>query len=178
MHISDFTQAAALVVLALVNEDNSSFFTPETVSVERSATAPVTKNSVALLTALPGSGYSGTQEVEYDRLAISGFVDLYFPDGLTLQLGNATTLIDLLPEVNTALGTALVEGLDVEDEAIPAWEGIPNETKEVDFAILASSLVYTGTLTFTLDGNDIPLSSVITTTVLSGLNLPVVEPEG
>ena len=107
------------------------------------------------VTAIPGSGYSGTVEVEYDRLAISDFVDLYYPDGLTLQLGNAATLIDFLPEINTALGTAMVEGVDLEDEAIAAWEGIPNETLTADFAILPTSLVYTGTLTFTIDGKDL-----------------------
>lgn len=172
-HVSDFTQSGDKIVLDLVNADNNSFFTLSTVSVARGSAAPVTKNSTALLTSLAGSGYSGDVHVEYDRLALQSFVDIFYPAGLTVQLGDATDFADLLEEVNTALGTNLVLDTDVATQAIPVWEGIPNETHLLTVPVLASSLVYTGQMQFTLDGNDIALSSVITTTVLSGLNLPV-----
>ena len=174
-HVSNFTQAGDKIVLDMINEDNSSFFTLGTVSVARGVDAPVTKNSTALVTALPGSGYSGDVHVEYDRLQLQDFADLYFPEnGLQIQLGDATSVADLIDEINTALGINLVQDVDVADQAIEPWEGIPNETQEVVVPVLASSMVYLGSLTFTLDGNDIPLDSVITTSVLSGLNLPVV----
>ena len=176
-HVSNFTQAGDKIVLDMINEDNNSFFTLATISIARGVAAPVTLNSTALLTALEGSGYTGTDSVEYNRLQLQEFADLYFEDGLVVQLGDAVSAKDLFDEINTALGTNLVLGTDLADLPIPAWEGIPNEQKEIVLPVLESSLVYLGSLTFKVDGNEIPLSSVITTKVLTGLNLPVVAPE-
>lgn len=174
-HVSDFTQAGPKIVLDLVNFDNDTPLAPSFITVERSATAPTTKNSVAVLTAQAGSGYSGTREVEYDRLDVQDFIDLRFAEGLVIQLGDAESVGDLADDLNAALGINLIVGTDIPDDAIPAWEGQPNEQKTIEVDVLESSLVYLGTFQFTLDGNDIPLDSVITTTALSGLNLPVVE---
>ena len=172
-HVSDFTQAGDKIVLDLINEDNNSALALTVVSVAlASAGSPTTKNTLATVTSLPGSGYNGSVDLEYNRLAIGDFVDLYYPNGLLIPQGEATTLFDFLPEINAGLAVNLTAA-DLADQPLADWEGIPNETQEVNAAILAGSLVYTGTLTFTVDSNDIPMSSVITVTVLSGLNLPV-----
>lgn len=176
-HVSNFAQPGLKIVLDMINDDNGTHFTDATVSVAQSVTPPTTKNSAITVTALPGSGYTGSDELEYNRLDIAAYADIYFEDGLKIQLGDAGSVIDLLDEINTALGTGLAEGVDIADQEIPAWEGIPNEVKVIDVAVLATSLVYTGTLQFSVDANDIPLSSVITTKVLSGLNLPAAPAE-
>ena len=172
-HVSDFTQAPKKIVLDLVNEVNNTALTEALVEVAIHAQQDVTeRNSRILLTALPGSGYSGEQALEYDRLQISGFTDLYYPGGMTIPLGDAASLVECIPEIEAGLGIKLTLDLDYEDQEITPWAGIPNETKLIQVPILPTSLVYLGELEFILDGNDIPLNSVITTTVLSGLNLP------
>lgn len=176
-HVSNFTQAGDKIVLDLINEDNSSSLALSVVSVAQSATVPTTKNSMAVVTALPGSGYSGSVEVEYNRLDIQDFVDLYYPEGLILPQGDAEALSDFLDEINAALAINLILDVDVAEQQLAPWPGIPNDTQVVTADILAGSLVYIGTLSFTVDDNEIPLSSVITTTVLDGLNLPVVGGE-
>lgn len=175
-HVSDFTQAPKKIVLDLVNEANSTAFTEALVEVSLHAQQTVTeRNSRILLTALPGSGYSGEQALEYDRLQISGFTDLYYPGGMVIPLGDATSLVECIPEIEAGLGIKLTLDLDYEDQEITPWSGIPNETKLIQVPILPTSLIYLGELEFILDGNDIPLDSVITLNILSGLNLPVTE---
>ena len=172
-HVSNFTQGAKKIVLDLINADNGLSLVESAVHIDLTLTqAPVVMNTQAEITAAAGSGYSGSVVVEYNRLDIAGFVDLYYPDGFVIPLGDSVSLNDVIPEINAGLGINLVEDLDFANEPIEEWEGIPNETKEMMVDILTSSKVYIGVLTFTLDGNDIPLNSVITTTVLSGLNLP------
>ena len=179
-HVSNFTQGANKIVLDLINANNGLSLVESAVHIDLTSTqAPVVMNTQAEITAAAGSGYSGSVVVEYNRLDIAGFVDLYYPDGFVIPLGDSVSLNDVIPEINAGLGINLVEDLDFANEPIEEWEGIPNETKEMMVDILTSSKVYMGVLTFTLDGNGIPLNSVITTTVLSGLNLPsgeVVEP--
>lgn len=174
-HVSDFTQAGEKIVLDLVNEDNNSALALSVVDVALDSEAvPITKNSVATITSKVGSGYSGSVSVEYNRLDIQDFVDLYYPEGMTLPQGVGETTHDFLDEINAGLAINLTPD-DVADVALEAWEGIPNETQVVTAPIAAGSLVYIGNLVFTVDANDIPLDSVITVTVLDGLNLPVVE---
>lgn len=177
-HVSNFTQDPQKILLDLINEDNGTLLTQDSVQITLHAEQLVTERYTrVLITPKAGSGYAGSVSLEYDRLDIQDFVDLYYPESFVIPLGDTETFLDLIPEVEAGLGIKLTEGLDYEDQVIEPWEGIPNETKVIAVPILESSLIYFGELSFILDGNDIPLENVLTVGILSGLNLPNFEPE-
>lgn len=176
-HISDFTKEDDQIVLDLVNHDNETNLSLEQVTLAASASDGVGHTTLTV-NAVPGSGYSGSHQVEYDKINIQAFVDVMVPDGLVVQQGNAVNISDLLPDINTALGTNIAAPTIVDSELV--WEGTPNELLVAELLFTASgSKVYYGSVSFLVDNNEIPLSSAITTTVLSGLNYPgsVLPPE-
>lgn len=177
-HVSDFTQSSSKIVLDLINEDNNTSLTPGNVTLEiKPDVTPASRNTAVEIAAVPGSGYVGTMTLEYNRLDIQDFVDLYEPAGFEIVQGEAVTVADLMPEINQAMAINLVEDIDFFDQLFAEWAGEPNETQLVNVPIIADSLVYTGTLSFTLKANAIPLASVITVTVMDGLNLPSTAPD-
>lgn len=170
-HVSDFSKTPKQIVLDLINADNGSSLTDVLVSLGLPTVAtgetPL-RNTELTVFAEAGSGYSGSQVMQYDRLAVSGFPGA---SALTLPVGDAVNYSDLIPEINVALGINLTAD-DYIDGAIGAWAGTANETKSITITMNPDSLVFLGSLVLTLEANDIPLSSVITTTTLSGLNYP------
>jgi len=168
-HISDYTKDEEQIILDLINHDNQTLFSKAELSI-----GPARQNGMSvdvLLTPVPGSGYGTPMDVSYRRVNIQDFMDIYFSDGLTLQQGDAISTADFLDEINTALGTA-IPLTSIVDDPIGEWEGIPNEIKNLNFTIKTTSRVYQGVGVIKLDGNDIPLASVISTKLLTGLNLP------
>lgn len=181
LHVSDFSKAAKDIVVDLINHDNvDANLTPELLdfglpTLATGETPPA--NTDLEVTAAEGSGYVGSVVVQYNRLQLQDFVGARGIDGgLRLPVGDATRFAALIPEINVALGINLTED-DYVDGDIGEWEGVPNETKEINIVVNADSLVFLGSLTLTLTAEDIPLNSVITSVLLSGLNLPVAEPE-
>ena len=168
-HVSDYTKDEESIIFDLINFDNGTMFSKAEITLGTPRTNGATTDM--LLTPVPGSGYGVPMDITYRRVLIQDFLDLYFIGGLTLQQGNAVNMSDLLPEINAALGIAIpVES--IVDAPIGAWEGLPNEIKTLQLSIKSTSRVYQGNGSIKLDGNDIELSSVITTKVLNGLNLP------
>lgn len=175
-HVSNFTQDPQKILIDLINEDNNTSLSVESVDVALHEEQIVTeKNTRILVTPKAGSGYSGSVALEYNRLNIQDFVDLYYPEQFIIPLGDTETFLDLIPEIEAGLGIKLTENLDYEDQIIEPWAGIPNETKLIQVPILPTSLIYLGELEFILDGNDIPLETVLTNLILNGLNLPTGE---
>lgn len=175
-HVSDFTQPSNKIVLDLINDDNNTSLTVGTVTLEvKPEVIPEFRNTTVEISAIPGSGYTGSMTLEYNRLDIQDFVDLYEPAGFEIVQGEAVTVADLMPEINQAMAINLVEDIDFFDQLFAEWVGEPNETQLVNVPMIADSLVYIGTLSFTLKANIIPLANVITVTILDGLNLPLPE---
>lgn len=175
-HVSDFTQAGNKIVLDLINDVNTSSLTLNDVSVELASSGePTLHNTLATVTALPGSGYLGARNVEYNRLDIQDFVDLFYPEGLTVSAGDATHVSHLIPDVEAGLGISLEKNRDYTDFPLTPWTGEPNEFQMVTVPMLAQSLVYIGTLAFKVDADDIQLEDIISSHILNGLNLPVEE---
>lgn len=168
-HISDYTKDEEQIIFDLINFDNGTLFSKADLTLGPPRVVGVSVD--VLLTPLPHTGYGSPMDVTYHRVNIQDFLDLYFVGGLTLQQGNAVSMADLLPEINAALGTAIPLA-SINDTPIGVWEGLPNEIKNLQLQIKSTSRVYQGNGNFKLDGNDILLSSVITTKVLNGLNLP------
>lgn len=176
-HVSDFTQPEDKIILDLVNHDNGTNLSTEQVELTSVTQTDAPGNVQALLTSKVGSGYSGDDLVQYQRLNIQDFMDLYFPDGLVVQQGDAVNVSDLLGDINIALGTN-IQAVNIVDAPIEGWTGEAGEKLTVELAIKAVSAVYYGVGTFQIDGNDIPLSSAISQKTLSGLNMPVKEGGG
>ena len=176
-HVSDFKKAPEDIIFDLIAFDNPSKPINATVvdlgvaTIATGANPPA--NTDLEVTSKAGSGYSGAVSVAYNRLAVQGFIAAAGVSGneLIIPVGDAVKYADLIDEINTALGINLT-AKDYVDGDIGDWAGTPNETKEVQIVMAADSYVFTGTLTLTLHAEDIPLSSVITTTTLSGLNYP------
>ncbi len=163
----DFTKPDLQILLDQINEDNTSSLTTSLVTFGAVAVdGGGIRNSNITATSTIGSGYSGNVAFKYDR------VDLATIPGArstTFQAGDATHISDLIEEINTAYQLNLTVA-DFVDVVIPAFPGdAPHETQQITLTASATSLIYRGALVLTVDANDIPLSSVITTTTLNGL---------
>jgi len=176
LHVSDFKKAPKEIIFDLINFDNPGKTISSTVmglGVPQAATGqnPVA-NTTLEVSALPNSGYTGEVAVNYNRLALDGFIAAAGITGaLEIPVGDAAKFADLIDEINTALGINLTAD-DYIDGDIGDWEGTPNETKIIQIPADADSYVFLESLSVTLTAEDIPLSDVITVTTLSGLNYP------
>lgn len=173
--VSDFSKTPSEIILDLINQVNSSNLTDALVTLgipTVTTTSGATWNTDLTVTSKTGSGYSGSVVVNYNRLDVQGFL---FGNALSIPLGDKLKLSDCIPEINAALHVNITAD-DYIDATITdtagAWEGTPNETKTIVMQMNPDSLVFIGTLTFTIHSNDIPLGSVITTPTLTGLNYP------
>ena len=172
LHVSDFSQMPDQIVLDLINEENSSSLTLELVEFGKPFIAGLPEaNTEMEVTAKDGSGYKGSVTVAYDRLDIQGFVPIMVGSDLVLPVGDAEKFSDLIPEINVALGINLTED-DYVDGDIGEWLGVPNETQDITIPMHADSYVFIGSLTLTLESEDILLSEVIVNQILQGLNYP------
>ncbi len=163
----DFTKSDIQILIDQINEDNTSALTTSLVNFGAVAIdGGGIRNSNITATAAGGSGYTGAVLFKYNR------VDLATVPGARsteFQVGDAVNLSDLIEEINVAYQLNLTAA-DFVDAAIPAFPGEePHETQTIDLVAKATSLIFRGTLTLTVDANDVALSSVITTTTLNGL---------
>lgn len=173
--VSDFTKSAQQIIIDLVNNDNSLSLTPALVTFGAPTHATVggsiTRDTDLTLTAVAGSGYSGSATIHYNRVDLStvpGSRSTVFPKG------DAVNISDLLPEINAAYGinmsnTADPQHPDFVDGPLPTFTGTPNEQHDFQFTADANSLVWENSVTLTVHANDIPLSSAISNPTLNGL---------
>lgn len=173
--VSDYTKSAQQIIIDLVNNDNTLALTPALVTFGAPTAATVggsiTRDTDLTLTAVAGSGYSGSQTIHYNRVNLAnvpGSRSTVFPKG------NAVNISDLVPEINAAYGinmsnTADAQHPDFVDAALPTFTGTPNEQHDFQFTADANSLVWENSVTLTVHANDIPLSSAIVNPTLNGL---------
>lgn len=164
----DFTKAPNQILLDQINHDNASSLTLTLIQFGLPTAATGTNpnpNTSTTVTAKAGSGYSGSVVVGYNRVDLSTIPGAR---NTVYSLGNAVNISDLVPEVNTAYAINLTTD-DYTDGPLPTFTGTANEEHAFQIAATADSLVYQGVMSLTVKANDIPLSSVITTTTLTGL---------
>lgn len=167
-------QEAALTIFDLINRDNPGLALNKdvvTLGIPTAATVG-TRNTDLPITAIKGSGYKGSVIVNYNRLHLQNNVAvpaLSAGANLTFGLGDAKTIKDFIPEINTALGIQLLVGLDLADGPLPTFQGTANETHDVTFPALEDSLCFIGSLTFTIKSEDIDLAAAVTNRELNGL---------
>ena len=180
--VTDFTKSAQQIIIDLVNNDNTLALVPASVTfgVPTAATVggSIVRDTDLTLTAVEGSGYTGSATIHYNR------VDLSVVPGTrstTFPKGDATHVSDLLPEINAAYGinmsnTADAQHPDFVEAALPTFTGTPNEEHTFQFTADANSLVWENSVTLTVHADDIPLSTAITNATLNGLTY--VQPAG
>jgi hypothetical protein len=167
----DFTKLPKDILVARINNDNvvnnaaltSAMLTFGLPTAATGGTA--TRNTDLSLTAVAGSGYTGSVTVHYNRVDLStvpGSRSTVFP------LGSASKISDLIPTINAAY-VINMQPEDYVDGPLPTFTGQPNETHDFSLTANADSFVWINTLTLTVHGNDVPLSSVVTNQTLNGL---------
>lgn len=127
------------------------------------------RNTQMEVSAAEGSGYAGEVLIKYDRLLMEDVVntqDRNFP------IGSATKVADLIDAINTRYKINLGEGDYVDDDLPEFTGGVANETHDFTLTITADALLFQNTVTLTLVGEDVDLSTIITDPVLDGLTLP------
>lgn len=178
-HVSDFKKEEKQIVLDLINFDNQSSLTLDTIEFGLPTISLQTggqeRNTDIKVTAVEGAGYVGSVVVSYNRLSLQDFVPLRVRNGiLRLPVGNSLMFSDLIPAINAALRINLIPGSYIDDE-IGEWFGEPDEEKEIIILMNPENPVFHGDLRLILVSEDIPLDSVITSNVLMGLILPEEE---
>lgn len=173
-HVSDFTMSDGEILTALILYANPDLkITAATTDYLNPATNVGELNTTVTVAPKASTGYTEVVDVFYDRLNIQDFVDIADPAGITIHRPDAKLLSEIIPDLNIALGVNL-STRDYTDQVLPTFEGGLNETQLVTVPMLTDSIIYVGTLSFTLAGAAIDLSSIIRKTMLSGLNYPVI----
>lgn len=132
-----------------------------------------TRNTSVVLTAATGGNYEGTDTVYYNRLQLAKF----FPGGTTLD-ALPLVVIDKLGDYASALSQLNTdfELLLSSDDVVLAksvdQSGVPAYQERVTVKAKPTSLAYLGTFDILVKQRAIPLSEVITTTMMSGLDYP------
>jgi hypothetical protein len=169
--MTDLTKAPDQVIIDLINADNTPLaLTAELVTFgvpNAAAGENPTKNTELTVTAAEGSGYSGSVVVTYNRVNLATIPTIAAAPA-EFPLGNATTLKDLIPEFNAKYGVNLTDD-DFVDAPIPEFTGGLNEEHTIQLVAKADSLIYIGSVDIVVQGEDIPLGSVVTNTALNGL---------
>lgn len=170
-HVSDYSQISKKVLLDLINAENVLSLTNAMIdfALPQADVGGGEKNTSVGITAVAGSGYTGQVVVQYNRVQMSAFV---FDQVLEFQKGDATSVKDFIPELNTLLGFNLSDGEYI-DAPLDEFTGAPNESHPLQVVASADSLVFLGSLTLTIKGADVDLATVITKLVLDGLYPPV-----
>lgn len=126
------------------------------------------RNTELGVTAAEGSGYTGDVVIRYNRLTFDQVVGNKDKDFL---IGDATKIADLVDEINARYKINLTPA-DFVDGDLPTFTGDAGESHEFTLTANANSLIFIGSVTLLLRGEDVPLDTVITTTSMSGLTPP------
>jgi hypothetical protein len=138
--VLDFTQPALSVLLAQINYDNNTTYTPDQIRVEQVASLPAGNqyglNSIVFIAATQGAQLEGQDFFRYNRIDISTV-----PGERTTQftLGSALYLSDLLSQINTIWSLNLTAA-DIVDGLLPA--SIDGNPVSLIMQITAGSLLW------------------------------------
>jgi hypothetical protein len=174
--MSDLTLSGEELLLQLINEANPDApygpFTAGsfTFSAPASLTGDLTgKNSYLTLTAIPGSGYYGTQTVKYNRLDLQNIlIGKGFPS-VSLPNNSYSQSTDLLDALNTTFGLNLTTA-DIVGESLPAADTNGNVAYTVQ--VVNECLTFFGALPVNLTPNKINLQVAFVQNILHGFVPP------
>lgn len=150
-------QSSRAQVLALINRDNSRTFTFSQVSLGTPQPYNGARNTVCILSAVPGSGFFGDWTFYYDRRDLAEIWS-QFPAAVVGE--NVTDTLELIALMNTTYGMQLEEE-DIVVEAVTA------ETHTLKAA--PGSLAFIGQVEVEIIGPTTDLSQSIQEQALAGL---------
>lgn len=168
MAVTDFTKLPNEIIVDLINFDNGTSLTTDLLMFGLPTALPDggDHNTTVVATAVPGTFYVGSVELTYNRVDMSTIPGAR---SVKFEIGNATKISDLVPQINAAYQLNL-QPEDYVDGPLPALtEYISNEEKPFELIAGENSLIYRNRVTLSVYRKDVDLSMVILKTVLSGL---------
>ena len=170
---TDYTLDEVSVVIDLIREHNpGQVLTPSLVTFGfpnvNVPSQAFPRNTLIVATAIPGRRYTGSQSFNYDRVAISKFVDPRLPDQTTFKVTNERTLVDLLPLINERFSINLTADKIV-NRNIPDFQDEGIGEFDLQLQIAPNSMVYMDAMVIKLVPERMPLSAVIVNRTLGGL---------
>lgn len=167
--MSDLSKSFPTLLIEMINAKNSAAnlkTTDITIGAVAASTHDAQRNSEVLVTGKAEAGFTGTQTFYYNRLLLS----IITATGDKAFDEEGKTLIShVMAEFNTRFGTNLVKDVDYTDGALPTFSGAPGESHEITVTALASSYVYTGSMTLTVKSATRDLAEVVPNNLLDGL---------
>ncbi len=166
---SDFTKLPFDIIVDLINADNATSLVKADLTFSAiTVLGSGNRNTQVTITAVGGSGYTGTRDLTYDR------IDLATVPGsrsVTFPIGSATNAVDLIPAINAAYQLNL-QVADYDNDPLPTFTGTPDETHPFTLNAKAGSYIFRGSVNLIISGNDVDLADAITVTELNGLTYP------
>lgn len=154
---TDITKSSTNQVFDLINAENSTTFNSGQISLGvPSVNGDVSKdkNTALIVTALGGSGYTGSLTVYYNRLDIGDFAIRKTPE---ISLDLVTTKAEMVSAFNTYYSCNITDTEIVDMlTPTPTIAGVP-----YTITATAANLVYYGSITLNVKLNTINLTSVL-----------------
>ena len=166
--VTDYTLTANEIILDLINQSQSpaGTLTADQVvfgAASVNATNPgVNGNTSLVVTGNVAGGFKGDVTVTYNRVAAA---DIPGARQTAFEKGAATQISDLLPAINARYGVNIAAA-DIVDAALPA---VTDDPVAFNLAFQPGALVFVGTLALEVTPDAAELDTVITTTILDGL---------
>lgn len=166
--VTDFTKLPVEILIDLINFSNGTTLPYDLITFgDPVALAEDASNNTSVVaTAKPEAFYTGSVTLNYNR------VDLENVPGVRstlFEIGEATTIADLIPQINAAYQLNL-QPEDFVDAALPVLvEPISNQEATFDLVAGPNSLIFRNQVTLSVFRADVALSSVITNQNLNGL---------
>lgn len=173
---NDLTKSPNQIILEVVNAKTSRGFVEATFTWTELPVVNLDgpQNTSLTLIAAPGSGYRNNRVIFYNRLHLTtGMAVKYVASkpgrDLNFTAGDATTVGELVPELNQRFNINLTDK-DVDfTQPFPAFEGTAGETQQLVIPALPDSLIWIGSLTIALGAGDIDLELAIQDQEMDGL---------
>jgi hypothetical protein len=166
MAVTDFTKLPNEILVELINFDNGTSLTPDSVTFGTPVVSGGVRNTQLVVTAKTGSFYTGSVTIQYNR------VDLSTVPGVrskSFVANGLTKISDLIPQINNAYQLNL-QPEDFIDGPLPTFSGTtPNETLDFDLIAGPNSLIYNNKVTLQVVCGLLDLSVAIKNLVLNGL---------
>lgn len=124
------------------------------------------KNTILTVSSIPNSRYTGSVDIEYDRLPLDGFL-VYGPADLIIPPQG--TLNNIVDGFNTLYGANL-DYTDIPDNT--DISSVDYDGATVTFTALSSSFAYIGDLAVSVKWESTQLSTIILVDMLDGLEFP------
>ena len=183
-HITDYKKLPLEILFDLINHEHGTNLSTVQVTIDTPEIVVDNKSSI-VVRAVPQSGYSGQQTLQYNRVPLSALTALEAEQ--TIAVADVTTYQEILDKFNAKYGVnitpddVIIDGVE-SNLAITDYEQPEGPVVDILVKAKAGSYVWHGETTFKLRSTVMLLSDVLPIIDLNGLWLPHPEfadlPEG